>query len=74
MKMPVLGAWIDAQGPSHANLQSVMVSRFFDQGGKAFFPSIGIDSYFSFFHTITNPNMTVVRALPQPISEYRTQL
>ncbi len=69
----MLGAWIGAQGPSYANLQSVMVSRFFDQGGELFFPSLGIDSYFNLFHTVTNSNMMIARALAQPTSEYRTQ-
>jgi hypothetical protein len=73
MQVPMLGAWIGAQGPTHANLQSVMVSRFFDQGGEVFFPSLGIDSYFNFFHTFANSNIMVARALAQPTSEYRIQ-
>src|SRR5260221_9686157 len=50
LEMPMPGAWIDAQSSSHTNLQSVMFSRFLDQGGELFFPSCGIDSYFHLFH------------------------
>jgi hypothetical protein len=68
LEMPMLGARIGAQSSSHTNLQSVMCSRFLDQGGELFLPSCGIDSYFHLFHTVTNSNVMVPRALAQPLA------
>src|SRR5216683_1308404 len=60
--MPMLGAWVGAQGSSHADMQTVVVSRFLDQGGELLFPFRRIDSYLDFFHTVATSHVLVARA------------
>jgi len=62
LEMPMLGAWIDAQGSSQADLQAVVLSRFLDQGGELFFLAQRTDSYFDFFHTVATSHVLVARA------------
>src|SRR5258708_30241956 len=62
LKMPLLRARIGAQGPSHADLQAVVLSRFLDQGGELFFLAHRTDSYFDFFHTVATSHVLVARA------------
>jgi hypothetical protein len=69
----MLGAWIGTQGSSHADLQSVVVSCCFDQGGELPFPSRGIDRHFDFFHSIATSQVLVATTLAQPLSEYRSR-
>ena len=62
LQMPMLGAWIGAQGSSHADLQAVVLYRFLDQGGELFFLAQRIDSDFDFFHTVDTSHVLVARA------------
>lgn len=58
--MPIQRAWIGVQGTSHTNVQSKVSDCFFNQGGKLFFPSCRIDSYFNLFHMFAYPILEYV--------------
>jgi len=70
----MLGAWIGAQGSSHADLQAVVLSRFLDQGDELFFLAQRTDSYFDFFHTIATSQVLVARTLARPLRSIVVEL
>jgi len=50
-----------------------MVSRFFDQGSKAFFLAHRVDSYFNLFHMFASSITMVANALALLSSTFRTR-